>query len=81
MARATNTNRGRPAGWFGDLLSGLAGLVSLYPPARPPRYPHRDEGEALQGDGWRVGDDFRRVLGSLPPPPEAGERKGRGDRR
>lgn len=48
---------------LGSFLAGLGALVTIIPvPVTPARYPHRDEAEALRGDGYRVGDDFRRVL-------------------
>lgn len=59
---------------LGSFLAGLSALITIMPaPASPPRYPHRSEADALRGDGYRVGDDFRRVLdrermrGKTPP--------------
>lgn len=48
---------------FSSLLAGLSALVSIWPSSTTPlRYPHRDEAEALLGDGVRIGDDMRVVI-------------------
>ncbi|MDV2987773.1 UNVERIFIED_CONTAM: hypothetical protein Q9R58_26040 [Methylobacteriaceae bacterium AG10] len=48
---------------LGSLLAGLSALASLWPSSTAPlRYPHRDEAEALLGDGLRIGDDLRVVI-------------------
>ncbi len=48
---------------LGSFLAGLSALITIVPPQMPvPRYPHRSEADALRGDGYRVGNDFRRVL-------------------
>ncbi len=48
---------------LGSFLAGLSALSSVWPNATEPmRYPHRDEAEALLGDGLRIGDDMRVVI-------------------
>ncbi|WP_375463365.1 hypothetical protein [uncultured Methylobacterium sp.] len=48
---------------LGSFIAGLGGLVSFRPAgAEPLRYPHRDEADALRGDGLRIGNDLRGVI-------------------
>ncbi len=48
---------------LGSFLAGLSALSSIWPAAAEPmRYPHRDETDALLGDGLRIGDDMRIVI-------------------
>lgn len=48
---------------LGDFIAGLGALASFWPATvEPLRYPHRDEADALRGDGFRIGDDLRGVI-------------------
>lgn len=48
---------------LGSFLAGLSALASIWPSSGVPlRYPHRNEAEALFGDGIRIGNDMRVVI-------------------